>query len=305
MFDGALFVVDARQKFPQPQDGEHLQAIFVLESKNIIFAQNKIDIVDLERATQNYDELLAKIKDTSLENSPTIPVSGQHKVNIDALLCAIQKYIPTPQRDLSKPFRIPILRSFDVNVPGTMADKMTGGVIGGSIIQGRAKVGDEIEIRPGLPEKENDPKSKFSPLFAEILNIRTGGRSVKEARSGGLTGIETTLDPSWTRANGLTGNTAGTPGDIPPVRSHLTLEYNLFERVIGLEGGMAVRPIAEKEPLVLNVYSAVTSGIAQKRTSEALEIELTRPVCADEGNKVTVSRRIGGGWRLIGFGKIV
>ena len=65
-------------------------------------------------------------------------------VGVDALLYAIEKYIPTPQRDLEAPFLMPVLRTFDVNLPGTIATSIKGGVIGGSIIQGKVQVGDEI-----------------------------------------------------------------------------------------------------------------------------------------------------------------
>jgi len=53
------------------------------------------------------------------------------------------------------------------------------------------------------------------------------------------------------------------------------------------------------------VASAVTSGVVAKRTSERVEVVLTRPVAADPGGRVTISRKIGTGWRLIGFGTIV
>jgi translation initiation factor 2 subunit 3 len=55
---------------------------------------------------------------------------------------------------------------------------------------------------------------------------------------------------------------------------------------------------------VLNSYSAVTSGTVTSVTPERLEIRLTRPLVAKPGDRVTISRKIGTGWRLIGYGKI-
>ncbi len=300
LFDGAIFVADVRHKFPQPQDSEHLQAALILGVKNMVFAQNKIDVSTRERALQNYDEIREYIKGTIVEDAPIIPVSGQHAVGVDILLWAMEKFIPTPPRELDKPFRMPVLRSFDINPPGTPAQKLKGGVIGGSIIRGVVRIGDEVEIAPGiiLGERRNEP------LVTEVVNIRAGGKNVKEARSGGLTGIETKLDPALTKSDGMTGNMAGAPGTLPPTRYEIEVEYTLFKRVVGLSEEVPVAPVREGEQLVLNIYSAVTSGIVRKRTSDKMELQLRRPIVAAEGDKIAISRIIGSAWRLIGYGEV-
>lgn len=304
LFDGAVFVVDARHVFPQPQDSEHLQAITIMDIDKIVIAQNKIDVVSKERALQNYNEIRDYIKTSKIKDCPIIPTSAQHKIGINILIWAIQKFIPTPTRDLTKPFRMPILRSFDVNPPGTPGNIIRGGVIGGSIIQGKIKVGEEIEIAPGIPI-EDKPGSKHESIFTEVVNIKAGGRDVEEATSGGLTGIETKLDPALTKADSMTGNMAGKPGTLPPTFYDLTLEYSLFKYVVGVKDKIEVAQIANKEPLVLNVYSAVTTGIVTHVTKDRMEISLTRPIVAQENDKVSISRKVGAGWRLIGYGKIV
>ncbi|MCS7132284.1 MAG: translation initiation factor IF-2 subunit gamma [Nitrososphaeria archaeon] len=301
LFDGAIFVADVRHRFPQPQDREHLQAALILGVKKLVFAQNKVDVVTKERAAENYSEIKEYIKGTVVEEAPIIPVSGQHAIGIEALLWAMEKFISTPPRELDKPFRMPILRSFDINPPGTPANKIKGGVIGGSIIKGVVRLGDEIEIAPGVPAGER----RYEPLLTEVVNIRAGERNVKEAKSGGLTGIETKLDPALTKSDGMTGNMAGAPGTLPPTRYDITIEYTLFDQIIGLTEKMPVAPVKEKEQLVLNVYSAVTSGIVTRRTSDVIEISLKRPVVASEEDKVAISRIIGSAWRLIGYGKVV
>ncbi len=150
LFDGAVFVADARQKFPQPQDNEHLQAANILGIKHLIIAQNKIDLVSRQRALENYQEIVEHLERNGFGSVPVIPVSGQHGVGIEPLLYTIQKIIPTPLRDPTKPARMPVLRSFDVNVPGTPARQINGAVIGGSITQGVIEVGDELELVPGI-----------------------------------------------------------------------------------------------------------------------------------------------------------
>ena len=131
------------------------------------------------------------------ENAPIIPISAQHSVNIDIILQSIQEIIPTPTRGITKPPRMHIVRSFDINKPGTHAKDLVGGVIGGTIFQGKFTGGEKIEIRPGV-RVEKKGKSLYEPLFTEIVSLRAGGQSVKEARSGGLVGVGTLLDPSLT-----------------------------------------------------------------------------------------------------------
>jgi len=304
LFDGALFVADVRQKFPQPQDGEHLQAARILGINRLIVAQNKIDLVNRERAIQNREEILSYLSEIGYDNVPIIPVSGQHSLGIEPLLYAIEKIIPTPPRDSSKPVRMPIIRSFDVNLPGKPAKQVSGAVIGGSITQGVIRVGDELEIVPGIPVEKNG-KTVYEPVTTFVNSLMAGNRKVHEAYPGGLTGVETTLDPSLGKSDGLVGNVACAVGKILPVWNSLRIEYTLFKKVLGVEGDMAVKQITEKEALVVNVLSAVSSGIVTRKGSDWLEIQLSRPVAADEGSKVAISRKVGAGWRLIGYGKIV
>ncbi|MCS7117437.1 MAG: translation initiation factor IF-2 subunit gamma, partial [Thaumarchaeota archaeon] len=305
LFDGALFVVDARVKFPQPQDREHLEAMLVMGMKKIVFAQNKVDVVTPERARENYSEIVNYTTSRGLEEPVVVPISAQQGVGVEALLYAMERYIPTPKRDPSKPFLMPILRSFDVNMPGTIATELKGGVIGGSIIQGSMRLGDEIEIVPGLPVKPDQQGSPIEPVYTVARSIRAGGKSVREASCGGLVGIETDLDPSFTKSDGMAGNTAGKPGYLPPVWTELELEYRLFEKVVGVDGDLKVGRITPKEALVINTYSAVTSGLVTSVSGERIGLKLTRAIAASIGDRVTISRKVGTGWRLIGYGRIM
>ncbi len=305
LFDGAILVTDARVKFPQAQDREHLEAAMIMGVKRLVVAQNKIDVVDRSRARENYREIKEYLRGIGVEGVPIVPLSAQQGVGIEALGYAIHKYLPTPQRELDKPLLMPILRSFNVNLPGTKALMIRGGVVGGSIIRGEVRVGDEIELAPGLPKKENDPRAEYESLHTVVVSIKAGGQSVDKATSGGLVGLETTLDPALTKSDALVGNVCGEPGTLPPVWRSLELEYALFKKVIGVEGDVDVRQISEKEPLVINSFTAVTSAVVAKRHSDKVQLNLSKPICAWPGSKVTLSRRIGTGWRLIGYGTVV
>src|SRR2546428_4019317 len=157
---------------------------------------------------------LAKV--TVADNSPVIPGYSQHNLNMDALILAIQDKIPTPERDHSVNSRISILRSFDVNRPGTEAEQLVGGVVGGSIVQGVFKKGDEIEIKPGI-KTESTNKTIYETLIAKVGALQAGGGEVKTATPGGLVAVGTDLDPSVTKSDGLVGNVLGRVGTLPPI----------------------------------------------------------------------------------------
>ncbi|MEM0151630.1 MAG: translation initiation factor IF-2 subunit gamma, partial [Thermoplasmata archaeon] len=201
IMNGALLIVAANQKCPQPQTREHLKALEIVGVNQIVIVQNKIDLVTDDRARENYSEIKEFIKGTIAENAPIIPVSAHHDTNIDVLIEAIEKIIKTPQFDESKPPRMYIARSFDVNKPGTPPDKLQGGVIGGSLIQGKFRIGDEIEISPGFQVTKNR-KIVWEPIYAEVISLYSGGKSWEEVRPGGLIAIGTKLDPALTKGDG-------------------------------------------------------------------------------------------------------
>jgi len=180
IMDGAILVIAADEPCPQPQTREHLAAAQVIGIKNIIIVQNKIDIVEEKRALKSYEEIKNFVKGTIAENAPIIPVSAQHGINMDVLLNAIEEIISTPKRDETKPPLMNIIRSFDVNRPGTSIEDLEGGIIGGTITQGKFTVGDKIEIRPGI-SVEREGKTVYTPLISEIVSLHAGERKVKEA----------------------------------------------------------------------------------------------------------------------------
>jgi len=301
VMDGVILVIAADEPCPQPQTREHLAAIEIIGIDKVVIAQNKIDLVDKKRALENYREIRRFVERTVAKDAPIIPISAQNRINIDLLLYAIEEYIPTPKRDLTKPARMHVVRSFDVNKPGTPVDRLVGGVIGGSILQGKIRIGDEIEIRPGL---SSGKRIEHEPLFTEVTSLYAGGRPVKEAYCGGLIGVGTLLDPSITKADGLIGNVAGVPGALPPTRYELSLEINLFKRAVGTRELAEVRKISLGEALLLDIGTTPTIGIVKRVKGDTAELKLSRPVCAEDNARVAISRKISDRWRLIGYGII-
>ena len=301
IMDGAILVIAADEPCPQPQTREHLAAAEVIGVKNIIIVQNKIDIVDQKRALKSYDEIKAFVKGTMAENAPIIPISAQRGINIDVLLTAIEEIIPTPQRDETKPPLMYIIRSFDTNKPGTSIEELEGGVVGGTIGQGKFAVGDELEIRPGIV-LEREGKTTYTPLLSEIVSLQAGGQNVQEATCGGLVGVRTLLDPSYSKADGLTGNIAGKTGMLPTTLTELTLETHVLERAVGTKELLKIDRINFDETLLLHVGAAVNLGKVISLKGNVAKLKLTRPICAPPSSRVAISRKIAARWRLIGYG---
>lgn len=303
IMDGAILVIAANEPCPQPQTKEHLMALDVIGVKDVVVVQNKIDIVSSERALENYNEIKEFVAGTCAEDAPIIPVSAQHGANMDILIQAVQDRIKTPKRQWDKPAMMYVARSFDINKPGCPPKDIVGGVIGGSLVQGKFRLGEDIEIKPGIMV-EKAGRASWISLYSEIVSLIVGGKSVDEVGPGGLVGVGTKLDPSLTKADSLSGSVAGEPGTLPPVLHDFTIKTHLLERVVGTKEERAVEPIKTTEPLMINVGTATTIGVVTSAREDESDVKLKLPVCAKPGQRIALSRRVGARWRLIGYGII-
>lgn len=305
IMDGAVLVISANEPCPQPQTKEHLMALNITGIDKIVIVQNKIDLMTREQVMEHYRQIKDFVKGTVAENAPIVPISAQQNINIDMVIEAIEKTIPTPAHDLNKPALLKIARSFDVNRPGVSPDGLKGGVIGGSLSQGVMHPGDKMEICPGrLVDYEG--RKQWVPIQTKVVTLLAGSSSQEEITPGGLVGVGTQLDPLMTKSDALVGQVAGEPGKLPTSRNTFTMNMQLLERVVGVIDESMVEPIHSSEPLMLNVGTATTVGIVSSaREGGVVQVQLKRPVCADVGDRVAVSRRIGARWRLIGVGTII
>ena len=304
IMDGALLLIAANEDCPQPQTREHLMALQIIGIKNIVIVQNKIDLVDEKTAKKNCNQIKDFIKGAGYENAVIIPLSAQHNAGISALIEAIEDKIPTPKRDKNKDPLMFVARSFDINRPGMPPKDIIGGVLGGSMKRGVLKSGHEIEIRPGRKVMEKN-KDVWKPIKTNIIDLKYGGASVKEISPGGTAGILTSLDPSIVKSDSLTGSIVGLPGKLPDTLYEITLAPHLLERVVGTREELNVEPIKMSEALMLNVNSAATVGIVTGLKKKNITCKLKIAVCAEINSRVTISRRIGNRFRLIGYGELV
>ncbi|MEW5896323.1 MAG: translation initiation factor IF-2 subunit gamma [Nanoarchaeota archaeon] len=299
--DGALLLVAANEKCPQPQTKEHLVALQITGIKNIVIVQNKIDLVSHEEALENYQQIKEFLADTQYKDSPIIPISARANVNVDMVVKAIEDFIPTPKRILDKEPLMLVARSFDINKPGLKPEKLVGGVLGGTVKQGKFKVREEIEICPGYSVEEKN-KKVWKPLRTEIRQIFSGGVPVDEILPGGSMALATNLDPAVAKSDSLAGSLVGLPGKLPAVHNQITIETHLLERVVGTKEETEVKPLAKNEILMLNCNSAATVGVIIDPSKKNTTSVLKKPICANKGDRITISRKVGDRFRLIGYG---
>src|SRR3989338_1091674 len=278
-------------------------ALQIIGVKNVIVVQNKIDLVTEEQALKNHSQIRGFLKGSDFENTTIVPISAQHRVGLGYLMQAIDENIPTPVRDSSKEPIMLVARSFDINRPGIVPDKLVGGVLGGSLKQGTLKINDTVEIRPGRSVVEKN-QQVWKPITTKITGLNSGGESLEAVGPAGTIGVLTSLDPSIVKSDQLTGSVAGLPGKLPKVWNELVLDVHLLQRVVGTQEELSVEPVKMTEPLMLNINSAATVGIVVELKKNKVRCRLKLPVCADPKSRVTISRRIGNRFRLIGYGEI-
>lgn len=309
VMDAALLLIAGNESCPQPQTSEHLAAIEIMKLKHIIILQNKIDLIRDSQAQDQYQEILKFVQGTVAEGAPIIPISAQLKYNIEVICEYISKKIPIPIRDFTSQPRLIVIRSFDVNKPGAEVDELKGGVAGGSILRGVLKVGQEIEVRPGIVSKTQDGKIQCTPIFSRIVSLYTEQNELQYAVPGGLIGVGTKIDPTLCRADRLVGQVLGAVGALPDIYTELEISYFLLRRLLGVrtEGdkkGAKVQKLSRNEVLMVNIGSLSTGGRVSAVRADLAKIALTQPVCTEVGEKIALSRRVEKHWRLIGWGQI-
>lgn len=309
VMDAALLLIAGNETCPQPQTSEHLAAIEIMKLKHILILQNKIDLIKETQAKDQHEQILRFIEGTVAEGAPIIPISAQLKYNIEVVCEYIEKKIPVPLRDFTSEPHLIIIRSFDVNKPGSEVEDLKGGVAGGSILKGVLKVGQEIEVRPGLVSKDSNGRLTCQPIRSKIVSLFAEQNDLMFAVPGGLIGVGTKIDPTLCRADRMVGQVLGSVGALPDILIELEVSYYLLRRLLGvrIEGdkkAAKVSKLSKNEVLMVNIGSLSTGGRVIAVKADLAKIGLTTPVCTSIGEKIALSRRVEKHWRLIGWGQI-
>ena len=193
---------------------------------------------------------------TVARDAPIIPISAQLKYNIDAVNEYICTKIPVPKHDFEADPRLIVIRSFDVNKPGSTVDELKGGVAGGSILSGVFKVGQEVEIRPGKVFTDQTGKFICQPLRTRVVSLFAEGNDLQFAVPGGLIGVGTLVDPILCKGDKLLGNvmTAVGKGADIYVELEISCEYSLgndagigIDRYIPINSLLAATSVVSKD----------------------------------------------------------
>ena len=299
IIDAIFFVIAANEPCPMPQTREHLMIINILGISNVTIIQTKIDIVGREAALEHQKKIREFVKGSAIENAPIIPVISNMGININVLLERITK-MPRPKRDLNSDPLMYVVRSFDVNKPGSDPTTINGGVLGGAVARGRFRKGDMIEIRPGIKRMGKAKKESYEPVTTVIQGLSNGTDELAEAMPGGLIGVSTEIDPTFAKADGLAGSMIGIQGKpMPGVLNSITIKYTKLKR-----DDIPEQHIAANEPMILGIGTATVLGYVTKAKRDTISLELKHPVCAEKGMKVAVMRNLAKRWRLTGYGTL-
>ena len=232
VMDAALLLVAGNETCPQPQTSEHLAAVEIMKLKNIIILQNKVDLIKEAAALEHQKSIEAFVRGTVAESSPIVPISAQLKYNIDAVNEYVVKKIPIPTRDFLSSPKLIVIRSFDVNKPGAEVSDLKGGVAGGSILCGVLRIGQPIEIRPGIVTKDSQGRNRCKPIFSRVVSLHAENNLLDFAVPGGLIGVGTGIDPTLCRADRLVGQVLGAVGKLPKIYTGALLLFSFLPLLI-------------------------------------------------------------------------
>jgi elongation factor Tu len=276
-----------------PQTREHVLLARQVEVPYIVVALNKADMVDdpelLELVELEVRELLSSYEFPG-DDVPVIPVSALKALEGDAewtpkileLMEAVDSYIPEPERDIDKPFLMPIEDVFTITGRGT--------VVTGRVEQGAVKVGEEIEI-VGIKTTEKTVVTGVE-MFQKLLDQGQAGDNIGAL----LRGIK--------REDVERGQVLAKPGSITP-HTHFKGEVYVLSKD---EGGRHTPFFNGYRPQFYFRTTDVTGSIGLPEGQEMvmpgdntnMEIQLIQPIAMDQGLRFAIRE----GGRTVGAGVV-
>jgi elongation factor Tu len=290
--DGAILVVAATDG-PMPQTREHVLLARQVGVPAIVVALNKVDMVDdeelLELVEMEVRELLTEMEFDG-DGAPVMHVSALKALEGDsdagdgviALMDAVDTYIPEPERDLDKPFLMPIEDVFTITGRGT--------VVTGKVEQGVVKVGDEVEI-VGIRNTQKTTCTGVE-MFKKLLDQGQAGDNIGALIRG--------IDKDKVER----GQVLCKPGSITP---HTDFEANVY--VLKKDEGGRHKPFfTNYRPQFFFRTTDITGTISLPEGTEMcmpgdntnMTVELINPIAMDEGMRFTIRE----GGRTVGAGRV-
>lgn len=295
IFDSVILLIAANEKCPMPQTVQHLRALQIMgnriDKRNLVIVQNKLDLVTKEEAKLNYEDIQKFIKDTIMEGVPVIPICAIKALGIKNLLECIYNF--KRKNNDEKISSIQIIRSFDVNKPGTKLNDIKGGVIGGTVINGSFKIGDKVLINPGISKGD-----KYIPIEAKILSLEfSPDVPTDSAFKGGLVGIGTNLDPSLTKSNKMVGQIIfleRDKNDEYKLFKNISFNYKLYD----FDNG---QNFEKGEEVIIHLGSNNVYGTIKKYDEKYIKIILKKPIFASNDDIISMSKKINTQWKMYAY----
>ena len=289
--DGAILVVSAADG-PMPQTREHILLSRQVGVPYIVVFLNKVDMVDdeelLELVEMEVRDLLSEY-DFPGDDTPVVAGSALRALEGDAsyeekileLMAAVDEYIPTPERDVDKPFMMPVEDVFSITGRGTVAT--------GRVERGQVRVGDEVEI-VGISEETSKTTVTGVEMFRKLLDYAEAGDNIG------------TLLRGVTRDNIERGQVLAKPGTITPHTKFKAEVYVLTKE----EGGRHTPFFTNYRPQFYFRTTDITGvcllpeGVEMVMPGDnvTMEVELIHPVAIEEGTKFSIRE----GGRTVGAG---
>ncbi len=291
--DGAILVVAATDG-PMPQTREHILLARQVGVPSLVVFMNKIDIADPELADlveMEIRELLSKYQYPGddipiVKGSALAAVEGKNpdlgEKAIVALMEAVDTYIPTPARDIDKPFLMPVEDVFSISGRGT--------VVTGRIERGIVKVGEEIDII-GIKDLQKTVVTGVE-MFRKLLD---------EGRAGDNVGL---LLRGTKREDIERGQCLIKPGTVKPHSKFRCEVYVLTKE----EGGRHTPIFKGYRPQFYFRTTDVTGSITLNEGMEMImpgdntsfAVELIAPIAMEKGLRFAIRE----GGRTIGAGTV-
>ena len=291
--DGAILVVSAADG-PMPQTREHILLSRQVGVPYIVVFLNKVDMVDdeelLELVEMEVRDLLSEY-DFPGDDTPVIAGSALRALEGDAsyeekileLMAAVDEYIPTPERDVDKPFMMPVEDVFSITGRGTVAT--------GRVERGQVRVGDEVEI-VGISEETSKTTVTGVEMFRKLLDYAEAGDNIG------------TLLRGVTRDNIERGQVLAKPGTITPHTKFKAEVYVLTKE----EGGRHTPFFTNYRPQFYFRTTDITGvcvlpeGVEMVMPGDnvTMEVELIHPVAIEAGTKFSIRE----GGRTVGAGSV-
>ena len=280
----------------------HLISVKVGNLEPKLILQNKLDLISKTDAINKKEDIIRLFNQLKINVPPIVPISLSRKLNTQWILHYIMtNFKPQLKKNESDDIEFIITRSFDINKGRTNIMDIKGTILGGSLIKGKLKIGDEIEIRPGVIAQTKKKDFICTPIKTKIISLETNNYKVNELYPGGLSGIGTLIDPFYGQKDRMAGQIAGTPGKLPPIYSELQLKLVPIEELSNdyqLKNG-------DKVKITVSAISVNAETVNVKRNKATFK--LLFPICFTEStnNNIIISRVFGGNTDIISMGHFI